>query len=108
MVIKKLNSMFHKHSRWLFGIFAAIIIIAFMDFLTPGRGGCAFSGGPENQKVGTAFGKKVTYGDLLEDAQLAGDRRLKGNAWIHRAQERDGMAVELHRRKARGRDRQLS
>lgn len=66
MLIKKLNSMFHKHSRWLFGIFAAIIIIAFMDFLTPGRGGCAFSGEPEDQKVGTAFGKKVTYGDLME------------------------------------------
>lgn len=66
MVIKKLNSMFHKHSRWLFGIFAAVIIIAFMDFLTPGSGGCAFSGGPESQQVGTAFGKKVTYGDLKE------------------------------------------
>ncbi|MBE6391896.1 MAG: hypothetical protein E7042_06830 [Lentisphaerae bacterium] len=66
MAIKKLNSMFHKHSRWLFGIFAAIIIIAFMDFLTPGRGGCAFSGEPEDQQVGTAFGEKVTYGDLMD------------------------------------------
>ena len=66
MVIKKLNSMFHKHSRWLFGIFAAVIIIAFMDFLTPGRGGCAFSGGPESEVAGTAFGKKVTFGDLME------------------------------------------
>ena len=66
MLIKKLNSMFHKHSRWLFGIFAAIIIIAFMDFLTPGRGGCAFSGEPEDQQVGTAFGEKVTYGDLMD------------------------------------------
>lgn len=66
MIIKKLNSMFHKHSRWIFGIFAAIIIIAFMDFLTPGRGGCAFDGGPEGQAVGTAFGKKVSYGDLID------------------------------------------
>ena len=66
MIIKKLNSMFHKHSRWIFGIFAAVIIIAFMDFLTPGQGGCAFSGGPESQSVGTAFGKKVTYGDLID------------------------------------------
>ena len=66
MVIKKLNSMFHKHSRWIFGIFAAVIIIAFMDFLTPGSGGCAFDRGPENQSVGTAFGNNVTYGDLIE------------------------------------------
>ncbi len=65
MVIKKLNTLFHKHSRWLFGIFAAVIIIAFMDFLTPGRGGCAFSGSPESQVVGTAFGSKVTVGDLM-------------------------------------------
>ena len=66
MIIKKLNSMFHKHSRWIFGIFAAVIIIAFMDFLTPGSGGCAFSGGPKSQSVGTAFGEKVTYGDLID------------------------------------------
>lgn len=80
MVIKKLNSMFHKHSRWLFGIFAAIIIIAFMDFLTPGSGGCAFSAGPESQKVGTAFGKKVTYGDLLDvDRDFQVFESLTGN-----------------------------
>ena len=66
MVIKKLNSMFHKHSRWIFGIFAAVIIIAFMDFLTPGSGGCAFDRGPEAQSVGSAFGKNVTYGDLID------------------------------------------
>ena len=65
MIIKKLNTMFHKHSRWIFGIFAAVIIIAFMDFLTPGSGGCAFDRGPEAQSVGTAFGKNVTYGDLI-------------------------------------------
>ena len=80
MVIKKLNSMFHKHSRWLFGIFAAIIIIAFMDFLTPGSGGCAFSGGPESQRVGTAFGKKVTYGDLKDlDYDFQVFENLTGN-----------------------------
>ncbi|MCI5778673.1 MAG: SurA N-terminal domain-containing protein [Lentisphaeria bacterium] len=62
MVIKKLNSLFHKHSRVLFGAFTLLIIVAFTDFLTPGRsGGC---GGGENTVVGTAFGDKVTYGDL--------------------------------------------
>ena len=40
MIIKKLNTMFHKHSRWLFGGFTIVIIISFMGFLTPGQFGC--------------------------------------------------------------------
>ena len=40
MIIKNLNSMFHKHSRWLFGGFTIVIIISFMGFLTPGQFGC--------------------------------------------------------------------
>lgn len=74
MIIKKLNSLFHKHARVLFGAFAIIIIIAFMDFLTPGRSGCAGTN-PADIKVGTAFGKDVTYGDLQKisnDIQLFG------------------------------------
>ena len=63
MIIKKLNSMFHKHSRWLFGIFAVIIIIAFMDFLTPGAGGCN-SNDPSDLQIGSINGEKVTYGEL--------------------------------------------
>ena len=62
MVIKKLNSLFYKHSRLLFGVFTVLIIVAFTDFLTPGRGGGC--GGGENTAVGTAFGSKVTYGEL--------------------------------------------
>lgn len=59
MVIKKLNSVFSKHSRLLFGIFALLIIIAF----TPGlMGGC--NEDPSKQQAGTAFGEKVTYRDL--------------------------------------------
>ena len=65
MIIKKLNTMFHKHSKILFGAFTLIIIIAFMDFLTPGRGGCDGSNGG-GQKVGEVYGKDVTYGDLWE------------------------------------------
>ena len=65
MIIKKLNTMFHKHSRVLFAVFTVIIIIAFMDFLTPQRGGCdSFGGG--NSHVGVAFGKKVSIADLQE------------------------------------------
>ena len=30
MIIKKLNNLFHKHSRWLFGAFTIVIIVSFM------------------------------------------------------------------------------
>jgi hypothetical protein len=65
MIIKKLNNVFHKHSKILFGAFTLIIIIAFMDFLTPGRGGCDGSTGG-SRKVGEVYGKSVTHGDLWE------------------------------------------
>jgi hypothetical protein len=66
MIIKKLNTMFHKHSRILFGAFTIIIIIAFMDFLTPQRGGCDSFGGGSKSNVGMAFGKKVSVADLQD------------------------------------------
>ena len=66
MIIKKLNSVFHRHSRWLFGLFTIVIIVSFIGFMVPGS---FFGFGPETGsgvKVGTAFGKKVTYEDLRE------------------------------------------
>ena len=66
MLIKKLNSVFHRHSRWLFGLFTLVIIISFIGFMVPGS---FFGFGPDNgsgARVGTAFGKKVTYDDLRE------------------------------------------
>ena len=66
MIIKKLNSIFHRHSRWLFGLFTIIIIVSFIGFMVPGS---FFGFGPEtgsSARVGTAFGKKVTYDDLRE------------------------------------------
>ena len=64
MVIKKLNSLFSKHSRLLFGIFALLIIVAFTPGLT---GGCDQD--PAKQQAGTAFGEKVTYSDLSKFAR---------------------------------------
>ena len=64
MIIKKLNSVFHRHSRWLFGLITIVIIISFIGFMVPGS---FFGFGPETgsgAKVGTAFGKTVTYDDL--------------------------------------------
>ena len=61
MVIKKLNSVFHKHSRLLFGIFALLIIVAF----TPGiMDGC--NQDPGKQTAGTVMDEKVTYSDLAQ------------------------------------------
>lgn len=65
MIIKKLNTMFHKHSRVLFGAFTLIIIVAFMDFLTPGKMGCD-GVGSDGALVGRAYGRKVTINDLQE------------------------------------------
>ena len=61
-MIRSINRFFSKNSRWLFGIFTVIIIVAFMDFLSPGTfGGCAMS---RNSEAGTVFGEKVSYSDL--------------------------------------------
>ncbi len=64
MLISKINYVFMRHSRWLFGIFTVVIILSFLGFLTPGQmGGCA---NPGDTPVGTAFGKPVTYNELRE------------------------------------------
>ena len=73
MIIKKLNSMFHKHSRWLFGGFTIVIIISFMGFLTPGQFGCEGFGSGLGRSVGSVYGENVTLGDLqdrMRDSEL--------------------------------------
>ena len=64
MIIEKLNAICHRHSRWLFGSFTVVIIVSFLGFLTPGQFGLDFSD-PRKVSVGEAFGKKVTYEDLM-------------------------------------------
>ncbi len=63
MAIKKLNKFFHDHSRIIFGVFAVLIILAFMPISGGGIGGCD---DPREEVIGTAFGEKVTAGDLQE------------------------------------------
>ena len=60
MVIKKLNSIFHKHSRGLLLALAVLVIIPFI-FSDLRSGGC---NDPASTRVGSAFGKSVTVGDL--------------------------------------------
>lgn len=64
MIIKKLNTVFHKHSKVLFGAITLIIIISFVGF-TSGGGmfGCD-SYGSGSQAVGEVYGKKVSYEEL--------------------------------------------
>ena len=66
MVIKKLNTVFHRHSRVLFGAFTIVIIVSFLGFLTPGTFGFGSCAGPEGIKMGTAYGENVTYGELRD------------------------------------------
>ncbi len=66
MVIKKMNSVFHKHSRWLFGAFTVIIIVSFLGFLTPGNFGIGGFGSARDMEVGSVYGKKITYDDLMK------------------------------------------
>ncbi len=71
MAISKLNTVFAKHHRIIFGVFSVIIIIAFTDFLTPGTGIIdAFRGNGRSQAVGEVFGQKVTYSELGEQIRL--------------------------------------
>ena len=73
MIIKKLNSMFHKHSRWLFGGFTIVIIVTFLGFLTPGQFGCEGLGSGLGRSVGSVYGEDVTLRDLqdrMRDGEL--------------------------------------
>ncbi|MDR0932229.1 MAG: SurA N-terminal domain-containing protein [Victivallales bacterium] len=69
MIIKKLNTVFHKHSRWLFGLFTIVIIVSFMGFLTPGQFGCEGFGSGLDREVGTVYDQSVKLRDLQDQMQ---------------------------------------
>jgi len=66
MVIQRMNNVLVKHSKVLFGIFTAVIIVSFVWFFTPGIDGSLLFGGGISDKTeyGTCFQKKFTYGDV--------------------------------------------
>ncbi len=63
MIIKKLNTVFHRHNRWLFGAFTIVIIVTFLGFLTPTADILSMFGGGNGQ-FGTCYGKGVSEDDV--------------------------------------------
>lgn len=68
MVIQRMNNVLVKHSKILFGIFTAVIIVSFVWFFTPGVDGSVFFGRGTGDKsqYGVFFDEPVTYGDIRE------------------------------------------
>ncbi|MCP3968390.1 MAG: hypothetical protein GY750_07780 [Lentisphaerae bacterium] len=67
MVIRKMNSVFARHGRILFGLITVAIIFSFVGFLTPGFSG-ALSHFGGSRTVGVVFGDKITDRDLANQA----------------------------------------
>ena len=69
MVIRKLNSVFARHGRVIFGLITIMIIVAFMGFMQPGSGfGSLFSGFGKKNTYGEVFGETVTRDQVLQKA----------------------------------------
>lgn len=79
MVIRKMNSIFARHGRVLFGLITIIIIVSFMGFLTPGSFSSLFSRFGSRNAYGEIFGETVSRNDLIEKA----DRDLIVNDVIY-------------------------
>ncbi|MDD5598473.1 MAG: SurA N-terminal domain-containing protein [Victivallaceae bacterium] len=75
MVIRKINTVFSRHGRVIFGLITVVIIIAFMGFMQPGAGFSGFFsrwGWGKKGVYGEIFGKTVTRDEVAESA----DREL--------------------------------
>lgn len=71
MVIRKINTVFSRYGRVIFGLITVVIIIAFMDFMQPGSGlGSLFSswGWGKKNAYGEIFGRTVTRDEVIESA----------------------------------------
>ena len=66
MLIRSINTIFMKHSRWLFAIFTVVIIISFIGFMVPGQFGIGGLGDPAKRAIGQAYGEDVSYREAME------------------------------------------
>lgn len=65
MLIRRINSVFQRHGRWLFGLVTILIIVSFLGFLSPGFTGMfSGTGSSRTSTVGEAFGQSITIEDL--------------------------------------------
>ena len=63
MVIRRMNSFFHRHGRIFFGGITIVIIVSFVGFLTPGFTGM-FNSMSSSNSAGTSFGGKVSDDEM--------------------------------------------
>lgn len=74
MGISRLNSFFTKHHRIIFGVFAVLIIIAFVfaDWVGGGGGGCSVFGSndPASQQTAEVFGQTTNRADFEDQYRL--------------------------------------
>ncbi len=69
MVIRKINSVFARHGRVIFGVITVIIIVSFMGFMQPGSGFSGFfSKWGKKSAYGEIFGETVSRNDIIEKA----------------------------------------
>ena len=66
MLIRSINTVFMKHSRWLFAVFTVVIIISFLGFMVPGQFGMGGCGNPGDAPIGQAYGENVSYNEAVE------------------------------------------
>ena len=69
MVIRKINTVFSRHGRVIFGVITIIIIISFMGFMQPGSGFSEFfSNWGKRNAYGEIFGKTISHDDIIDKA----------------------------------------
>lgn len=69
MVIRKMNRIFDRHGRFLFGVITAVIIVTFVGFLTPGFFDFLMPGyRSEKSAAGSIFDQKITYEELKKQS----------------------------------------
>ena len=64
MVIRKMNTVFARHGRLIFGVITVIIVISFMGILRPGGLGDIFSRWGSKNAYGEIFGETVSRNDI--------------------------------------------
>jgi SurA-like N-terminal domain/PPIC-type PPIASE domain len=66
MVIRKMNSVFARHGRILFGSITLVIIVSFLGLMTPGK---LFPSNRGETVVGSAFDQEITVEDVQNQAR---------------------------------------